>query len=155
MDENNNDEEYKGIFYNKDKKLKENVFNFNNKGKSRNVIIEKDNSNLGKVFIIKEEEKNSEKSIPINKNNINNNINNDNMKKKPLAISSFQIIDKKIQGVLNINISTNKKTKISPDKPKIINERPSSTNSKNTKKKIIMFIIEMNLIQRINKEMEV
>ena len=83
MDDYIQDEEYKGFFYNNneeeqkfyeggahfsynelykilDKLSKEekntNVFNFNNKAKSRNIIIEKDFSNLEKLNIKKEEE---------------------------------------------------------------------------------------------------
>ena len=111
-----------------EKDLVINIFNLNNKGKSRNVIIDKNNSNH-ELDIKKEdeEEKNSEKNIILNKNYkaILN-------KKKTLAISSFTITEKKTKGILNINVSMKKQNeKMSPDK--VYNNRPLSINTKQSK----------------------
>ena len=112
---NKNDEEKKLV----------NLFNLNNKGKSRNVILEKDNKQMNKK---EEEEKNSDKNIFIHKRNkpiIN--------KKKKLAVSSFTITDKKIQGLINMNILTkNKNEKVSSEK-KLNNSKPVSVKTKNSK----------------------
>ena len=112
---NKNDEEKKLV----------NLFNLNNKGKSRNVNIEKDNKHMNKK---EEEEKNSDKNILIHKRNkpiIN--------KKKKLAVSSFTITDKKIQGLINMNILTKiQNEKVSSEK-KLNNSRPVSVKTKNSK----------------------
>ena len=117
---NNNDE--------KKKKLIVNLFNLNHHSKSRNLFIENDFSNSEKINIKKnKEEKNSEKKcIKNNSKNVD--------KKKKLTISSFTINEKKIQNIINLNIST-KKNKEKRNEDKIFYSRPISLNNKHSIKK--------------------
>ena len=131
-DRNNNEE--------KKKKLIVNLFNLNNQNKSRNLFIENDNSNYEKINVQKDEEKNSEKKL-------NKNYSKNDTKKKNLAISSFTINDKRMQNILNLNMSTKRyNEKISQDK--MINSRPISINNNHSIKKKMNIKNELRKIKK-------